>query len=152
DALREAIINCVLHADYSQIGAPLRLALYDDRLEIENPGLLPAGTTIEDIKKGVSRPRNRVLARFFRELHIIEQWGSGVRRMTQACLAAGLPEPEFQEVATQFRVTLRMPEQPSSGERSKITTVISNRENSALEFLTKRDKAGASAQEITRHL
>ena len=42
-ALREAIINAVVHADYSQRGAPLRLALFDDRLEIENPGLLPFG-------------------------------------------------------------------------------------------------------------
>jgi ATP-dependent DNA helicase RecG len=41
-ALPEAVINCVVHADYSQTGTALRLALYDDRLEIENPGLLPA--------------------------------------------------------------------------------------------------------------
>ncbi len=42
EALREIVINSVIHADYSQIGGPLRLALYDDRLEVENPGLLPA--------------------------------------------------------------------------------------------------------------
>jgi len=59
-ALREAIINAVVHADYSQRGAPLRLALFDDRLEIENPGLLPFGLTMEDLWQGISRLRNRV--------------------------------------------------------------------------------------------
>jgi predicted HTH transcriptional regulator len=107
EALREIVINSVIHADYSQIGGPLRLALYDDRLEVENPGLPPAGVTIEDMKQGISKPRNRVIARFFQEWNMVEQWGSGVRRMTDACLAAGLPEPEFEEIATHFRVTVR---------------------------------------------
>jgi len=151
DALREAVINCVVHADYSQTGAPLRLALYDDRLEIENPGLLPAGTTIEDIKRGISRPRNRVLARFFRELHLIEQWGSGVRRMTEACIAAGLPEPEFEEIATHFRVTLGMPKSAAQT-RSQARSVLAGREETALAFLKERGKSGASVQEITNHL
>ena len=48
-ALREAIMNPIVHADYAQPGAPIRVALFDDRLEIENPGLLPFGLTIEDI-------------------------------------------------------------------------------------------------------
>jgi ATP-dependent DNA helicase RecG len=48
-AVREAIMNAIVHADYAQRGAPIRVALFDDRLEIENPGLLPFGLTIEDI-------------------------------------------------------------------------------------------------------
>jgi ATP-dependent DNA helicase RecG len=51
-AVREAIMNAIVHADYAQRGAPIRVALFDDRLEIENPGLLPFGLTIEDIQKG----------------------------------------------------------------------------------------------------
>lgn len=54
-----------------------------------------------------SRPRNRVLARVFNELGLIEQWGTGVRRMIDACTRAGLSEPEFAEVGLRFRVTLR---------------------------------------------
>jgi ATP-dependent DNA helicase RecG len=53
-AIREAIINAVAHADYSQLGAPIRVSMFDDRLEIENPGLLPAGLTVEDFHRGVS--------------------------------------------------------------------------------------------------
>lgn len=84
-ALREALINAFVHADYAQCGAPLRIAIFDDRLEIENPGLLPFGLTVEDLPHGVSKLRNRVIGRVFHALGLIEQWGSGVQRMTQAC-------------------------------------------------------------------
>jgi ATP-dependent DNA helicase RecG len=105
--VREAVINAVAHADYSQRGAPIRLAIFDDRLEIENPGLLPFGLTVEDLQHGVSKVRNRVIGRVFHELKLVEQWGSGVQRTIEACRAAGLPPPEFEEIATRFRATLR---------------------------------------------
>jgi len=79
--LREAVINALVHTDYSQHGAPIRIAFFDDRIEIENPGILLPGMTIEDMKDGVSKIRNPVIARIFRELDLIEQWGSGVRRI-----------------------------------------------------------------------
>ncbi|MBM4244797.1 MAG: MarR family transcriptional regulator [Deltaproteobacteria bacterium] len=106
EAVREAIINAVVHADYAQRGAPIRLSIFDDRLEIENPGLLPFGLTIEDLPRGVSKLRNRVIGRVFHALGLIEQWGSGVQRMSAACHAAGLPAPVFEEIATRFRVTI----------------------------------------------
>lgn len=105
-AMREAIVNAIVHADYSQIGAPIRVSLFDDRLEVESPGLLPWGLTLEDVRSGVSRLRNRVIARVFHELGMIERWGSGIPRMTRACDEAGLASPLFEEVATHFRVTL----------------------------------------------
>jgi len=105
-ALREALINSLVHADYSQRGAPIRLAVFDDRIEVENPGLLPFGLTIEDIRAGVSKLRNRVIGRVFKELGLIEQWGSGISRMIAACNEAGLREPVFEEVGLHFRVTL----------------------------------------------
>lgn len=64
DIVREALVNAIVHADYSQIGAPLRVAIYDDRVEIENPGILVPGMTVEDVKQGVSKIRNRVIAVF----------------------------------------------------------------------------------------
>src|SRR5262249_16314293 len=67
-AIREAIINAVVHADYAQQGAPIRLAIFDDRIEIENPGLLLFGLTVEEIKQGVSKLRNRVLGQVFYRL------------------------------------------------------------------------------------
>lgn len=107
EAVREAVINAVVHTDYAQRGAPIRLSIFDDRLEVENPGLLPFGLTIEDLPYGVSKLRNRVIGRAFHALGLIEQWGSGVQRMTTACRAAGLAAPVFEELATRFRVTIR---------------------------------------------
>jgi predicted HTH transcriptional regulator len=105
-AVREALINAVAHTDYAQRGAPLRLSIFDDRLEIENPGLLPFGLTLEDLPRGVSKLRNRVIGRVFHALGLIEQWGSGIQRMTAACHEAGLAAPLFEELATRFRATL----------------------------------------------
>jgi predicted HTH transcriptional regulator len=108
-------MNAIVHADYAQQGSPIRVALFDDRLEVENPGLLPFGLTIEDIQKGISKLRNRVIGRIFQELGLIEHWGSGIQRMTGACREQGLDTPSFEEIGTHFRVTLsavrrRMPE------------------------------------------
>jgi ATP-dependent DNA helicase RecG len=105
-AVREAIINAVAHADYAQRGAPIRVSVFDDRLEVENPGLLPFGLTVDDLHRGISKLRNRVIGRVFHELGLIEQWGSGVQRMTAACRDAGLAAPILEELATRFRVTL----------------------------------------------
>ncbi|MBL8115088.1 MAG: putative DNA binding domain-containing protein [Acidobacteria bacterium] len=106
-ALREALVNAVVHSDYSQRGAPIRVAVFDDRVEVENPGILLPGLTVEDLAEGVSRLRNHVIGRVFQELGIVEQWGSGIQRMTSACIAAGLPAPEFVEIGLRFRVVLR---------------------------------------------
>jgi predicted HTH transcriptional regulator len=105
-AVREAIVNAVVHADYSQRGAPIRIAIFDDRLEIENPGVLVPGLTLCDVLGGVSKLRNRVIGRVFRELGLIEQWGSGITRIREACRSAGLAEPLFEEAGMRFRVTL----------------------------------------------
>jgi ATP-dependent DNA helicase RecG len=104
-ALREAIINAIVHTDYSIKGAPIRVALFEDRIEIENSALLPWGLTFEDLKSGVSKLRNPVIARVFNELGLIEQWGSGIKRMMQACENAGLLPPSFEEIGPRIRVT-----------------------------------------------
>lgn len=103
--MREALTNAIVHADYSQTGAPVRVAIFDDRIEIENPGLLAGGLTIGDVRAGVSKLRNRVIGRAFKELDLIEQWGSGFQRMAASCREMGLPEPVMEEVAFRFRVT-----------------------------------------------
>ena len=105
-AIREAIINAVVHADYSQRGAPIRVEVFDDRLEVENPGLLPFGLTVEDLPRGVSKLRNRVIGRAFHELGLIEHWGSGAQRMIASCQQAGVPAPNWEEIGTRLRVTM----------------------------------------------
>jgi len=115
-AVREALTNAVVHADYSQVGAPIRVAIFDDRIEIENPGLLTAGVTIETLRAGVSKLRNRVIGRVFKELNLIEQWGSGFQRMQSSCRQGGFPEPVFEELGYHFRVTFSLSRQAKGGD------------------------------------
>ena len=104
------MVNAVVHADYSQKGAPIRISFFDDRIEIENPGILLPGLTVEDMLQGVSKLRNRVIARVFRELDLIEQWGSGVSRMFKEAEVLGLPEPEIVEVGMRVRFIVYLAE------------------------------------------
>ena len=105
-AVREAVINAILHADYEMKGASISVAIFDDRIEITNPGGLHFGMTLENALAGSSRLRNRVIGRVLRELKFIERWGSGLKRIQDACEQQGLMAPWFQELNNQFRVTL----------------------------------------------
>lgn len=82
------------------------MSILSDRIEVENPGLLPFGLTLEDIQGGASKLRNRVIGRVFKDLRLIEQWGSGIQRMNHACREAGLVNPVLEERAAGFRVTM----------------------------------------------
>ena len=104
--LREAVVNAVVHADYAQKGAPIRVSFFDDRIEIENPGILLPGLTVDDILQGVSKLRNRVIGRVFKELGLIEQWGSGIRRMFSEAQSLGLPTPRIDEIGMRYRITV----------------------------------------------
>ncbi len=108
--LREVIINALVHSDYSQRGAPIRVAFFDDRIEVENPGILLPGMTIEDMKQGVSKIRNPVIARVFRELDLIEQWGSGVERIFKEAAEQKLPEPQIIEIGMRVRFIVSLAE------------------------------------------
>jgi predicted HTH transcriptional regulator len=119
--LREALVNAIVHADYSQKGAPIRVSFFDDRIEIENPGILLPGMTIEDVKQGVSRIRNRVIARVFRELDLIEQWGSGFRRIMKDAEELGLPQPEIMEIGMRVRFTVYLAESIAVPTESHLT-------------------------------
>lgn len=79
-------------------------------IEIENPGILLPGMIIEDVKQGVSRIRNRVIARVFRELDLIEQWGSGFRRILKDAEELRLPQPEIIEIGMRARFIVNLAE------------------------------------------
>jgi ATP-dependent DNA helicase RecG len=105
-AIREAVINAIVHTDYAISGMNIKVAIFDNRIEITNPGSLPFGLTLEAALSGVSKLRNRVIGRVFRDLKLIEQWGTGINRMISACKAHGQQPPHFEEVGSAFRVTL----------------------------------------------
>lgn len=86
---------------------------FDDRIEVENPGILLPGMTIEDMKAGISKIRNPVIARIFRELDLIEQWGSGICRIFKEAENLGLPELKIIEIGMRFRFIIPIAEQHS---------------------------------------
>jgi ATP-dependent DNA helicase RecG len=84
DAVREAIVNAICHRDYAAVGT-VQVRIYDDRLEVWNPGTLPPGLSIESLsREHPSRPRNPRLAQALYRARLIEHWGTGTLRMIQA--------------------------------------------------------------------
>jgi ATP-dependent DNA helicase RecG len=99
-ALREALVNAFIHRDYSIVGGAVSVAVYDDRLEIISTGTLPFGLTVADLSRDHdSKPRNPLLAELFFRRGLIEKWGRGTQKIIDLCVAAGHPEPEFEEQA-----------------------------------------------------
>jgi predicted HTH transcriptional regulator len=103
EAVREAVINAAVHRDYS-IDSDIRLAIYDDCIELSSPGLLPTNISIENLGNGASVVRNRVLARNLKEMALFEEWGRGTRIIKDRMHNWGL-NVEFAEVNRDFRVT-----------------------------------------------
>lgn len=115
EAIREVVVNALVHASYAERGTPIRVGFYDDRIQVDSPGVLLPGMTIESMRR-VSRLRNPSLARIFREAGIMEQWGTGVQRVYDHIAAAGLPEPRVEEVMDRLRFTVYVPSHaPNTG-------------------------------------
>lgn len=107
DVIREAIINSFCHRDYSVYGGSVKLAIYDDRMEILNNGGLLPGVTIEKIKSGYSQRRNPLIGDILFRAGYIEKWGRGIKEIYGELKKAGDPEPEFQCDEYDFQVKFR---------------------------------------------
>ena len=107
DALREIVINMIVHRDYRDCSSSI-IKIYDDRIEFYNPGKLYGGITIQDLLYGkyISRSRNKMISRAFKEVGLIEKSGSGIIRVRNICKDFGIKEPDFHEVFDGFRVIL----------------------------------------------
>ncbi|MDO4272876.1 MAG: ATP-binding protein [Eubacteriales bacterium] len=104
-AIREMIVNAVCHRNYMD-NSCVQVAVYDDRVEVTSPGMLYGGLTLEEAMSGRSKIRNRAIAEVFSRMEIIEEWGTGIRRIIKRAEEYGLPEPEFMEIGDTFRVNL----------------------------------------------
>ncbi len=85
-------------------------------------GMLPFGMTLDDLKAGVSRIRNRVIVRVLRELGLVEEWGTGYRRVTHACEEGGYPPPTWRELGSALRVIFE-PHPEATDEESELNDV-----------------------------
>ena len=114
--IREMISNAVCHRSYLTLGK-IQVAIFDDRLEVTSPGMLDNEITIEKMKTGLSKLRNKGIAAAFAYMNVVEAWGSGIPKMFREAREYGLREPELIDMGSDFRINLyrKQPEFDSLG-------------------------------------
>ena len=84
----------------------LRVPIFDNRIEIDSPGMLYAGLTVAEAMSGKSKCRNKAIAEAFQYMKLIEGWGTGLPRLFKRCKEMGLSEPKFEEFGDGIKVTI----------------------------------------------
>lgn len=108
-ALRELIANSLIHQDFSVRGSGPMIEIFDDRIEISNPGKLLPTKKIDRLIRTTPESRNEILASAFRRYNICEERGSGFEKAVTAIELFGLPPLRFEELENSFRVTMYCP-------------------------------------------
>lgn len=108
-ALRELIANALIHQDLSVRGTSPMIEIFDDRIEISNPGRLLPSKKIDRLIRTTPESRNEILASAFRRYGICEERGSGLEKAVTAIELFGLPPLKFEELENSFRVTMYSP-------------------------------------------
>ena len=103
-AIREVIRNAVIHRDYSLIGKDIKVAIYDNMVEITSPGKLPPSVDYNDMEARQSEIRNRVIAPFFKHLGLIDQWGNGLKLIADELRKYSDTELIWHEKGLQFQI------------------------------------------------
>lgn len=107
-ALRECLLNALAHRLYDSPSGFVSIAIYDDRVEIENLGTLPVGFTLDDMMKPhISHAQNPLIAQIMYYGKYLETWGRGIELMNDECTLAGVPRPEFEMSGGCFKATFR---------------------------------------------
>jgi ATP-dependent DNA helicase RecG len=119
-ATREALLNAVIHRDYFERGGVVMVEMFQDRLQITNPGGLLPGFRIEDLGR-FSLPRNPLIADLFLRMGYVERAGSGIVRIREAISKAGLDAPVF-ESNLFFTVTFPLPQTPGQIPKERLGT------------------------------
>jgi len=104
-AIRELIANAIIHRDYKILETYIQIRIFQDRLEIINPGSLPPGVTIDNIKEA-QFSRNSMIASRLKDLRYMEEYGRGIDIVFTKMKEWGLPEPLFRNLVNSFEVIL----------------------------------------------
>ena len=147
EAIRESLLNCIVHRKYDIAGSTL-ISIFDDRMEFVSLGGLPTGIHPDDIGLGVSVLRNHNLAEVFYRLHLIEAYGTGIMKIHE-CYADAPDKPRIDISSNAFKITLPNlhfgHHSPSLQRTSSQPTSASNMEESILvlfqthEILSRKD-------------
>lgn len=143
EAIREIIVNAIVHRNYQIESASIMISIFDDRVEIDSPGLFPYGMTEEDSRMGKSIIRNPAIANVFAVCGLFEGRGIGLRKARDACLNAGLPEPAIEQAAIFVRITLF---KDVAKAKKFANADLSNAENNVLEAIKSNPEASTLAE------
>ncbi|MCD6274451.1 MAG: putative DNA binding domain-containing protein [Candidatus Aenigmarchaeota archaeon] len=146
EAIREGITNAICHRSYDVL-SNVQIRIFDDRIEIWNPGTLPEGLTIEKLKgKHESILRNPLIGKCFFLIRFVEQWGTGTNRIIRETIAHGLPDPVFEDTKTSFILTFR-----KYLISDDLLMELNERQKKAVEYLIKHEKiTNTRYQEINK--
>jgi len=143
DALREAILNMAIHRNYSIQESASFVSVYDDRVEILSPGMLPWGIDMEKIMSGRSMARNKVIMSAFKAAGLIESFGTGIGRMHRLCKEYGIPSPEIKEDGIDFTVTFFRDISGKNRHEGAGKTDLSSTEETIISLLNRRGMTAA---------
>ena len=101
----ERLLPTHVYISYMDSSA-IQISIYDDRLEVDSPGMLYDGLNVAEALSGKSKCRNKAIAEAFQYMKIVEGWGTGLPRLFRQCKERGLPEPRFEEFGDGIKVTL----------------------------------------------
>lgn len=137
-ALEEAFANALAHRTYDT-PSEIQVSIYDDRIEVWNPGELPHPLLLSDLKKEHrSVPRNRMVAELLFLVRFIEKWGRGTNRILEEMEEHGLEEPVFHHLSGGFEVVLKGPgkEFEKQIEKEKLHILdLNERQKKAVEYI-----------------
>ena len=160
-ALREALLNAVCHKDY-QLGVPIQISVYEDKLYVVNDGRLPENWTLENLlRKHPSKPFNPAIANVLYLAGFIESWGRGIEKICGACEADGLPMPEYTLNPGDIMIKFTAPQEHIVRVTDKVTDKVTERERHLLTLLAEDPgytltllaaKMGVSRKTITVYL
>jgi ATP-dependent DNA helicase RecG len=157
DALREIVINMIVHRDYTSSSEAI-IKIFDDHIEFYNPGKLSGGLSVKQLLAGnyTSSIRNKQMATLFKEAGLIERYGSGIKRILESFAKHDLNPPLFEELQEGFRVTVNKTTQKTTTReqvlellqinpnmtRSELALQLSKSENTIKEHLAKLKSEG----------
>ena len=148
EAVREAMLNAIVHRDYSY-SASTFISIFDDRIEFVTLGGLPKGIAMSDVMMGVSVPRNRRLANIFYRLHLVEAFGTGMLKIKE-CYAGSPCQPTVGVSENVFKIT--MPNVNYEAETANQKNPLSEKEQRILKFISAQQSASRAEIETATGL
>ncbi len=145
-ALRELIANALVHQDFTIRGTSPMIKIFDNRIEITNPGTLISSKSLDRLIGTTPESRNEILAQAFRRYHICEERGTGFVKTILAIELSGLPPLKFEQGENYFKVTLSSPQKFADMSRNERTracyqhAVIKHLSDSAMTNTTLRER------------